>query len=144
MAFNAEFLPVELNGETYGVDTTMYRRTTVPVSRQQRDNSKEPGENTLDTTGAWVRSQTDWSYGAGQLYLDKEDSDRRRFYSSQGIDVWTKGQISLLNTTEDTASSLTLGTEDLIIKRFVTATGVEYIYLVTYIYTKVKIEYPDI
>ena len=131
MAFNAEFLPVELNGETYGVDTTMYRRTTVPVSRQQRDNSKEPGENTLDTTGAWVRSQTDWSYGAGQLYLDKEDSDRRRFYSSQGIDVWTKGQISLLNTTEDTASSLTLGTEDLIIKRFVTATGVEYIYLVS-------------
>ena len=79
MAFNPEYLPVELNGETYAIDTTMYRRTTVPVSRQQRDNSREPGENTLDTTGAWVRSQTDWSYGAGQLYLDNEDSDRRRF-----------------------------------------------------------------
>tara|TARA_B100001996_G_scaffold210661_1_gene161661 strand:+ start:213 stop:2135 length:1923 start_codon:yes stop_codon:yes gene_type:complete len=130
MAFNAEFLPVELNGQTYAVDTTMYRRTTVPVSRQQRDNSKEPGENTLDTTGAWVRSQTDWSYGAGQLYLDNEDSDRRRFYSSQGIDIWTKGQITLLNDTEDTASSLTLTTEDPIIQRFVSSSS-EYIYLVS-------------
>ena len=130
MAFNAEFLPVELNNETYAVDTTMYRRTTVPVSRQQRDNSKEPGENTLDTTGAWVRSQTDWSYGAGQLYLDNEDSDRRRFYSSQGVDIWTKGQITLLNDTEDTASSLTLTTEDLIIQRFVDS-STEYIYLVS-------------
>lgn len=130
MAFNAEFLPVELNNETYAVDTTMYRRTTVPVSRQQRDNSKEPGENTLDTTGAWVRSQTDWSYGAGQLYLDNEDSDRRRFYSSQGVDIWTKGQITLLNDTEDTASSLTLTTEDPIIQRFVDS-STEYIYLVS-------------
>lgn len=129
MAFNSELLPIELNGVSYAIDTEVYRRTTVPVSRQQRDNSKEAGENTLDTTGAWVRSQTDWSYGAGQLYLDKEDSDRRRFYSSQGVDVWTRGQITLLPTTEDAASSLTLGTEDLIVKRFVATDGTEYIYL---------------
>ena len=131
MAFNSELLPVELNGVSYAIDTEMYRRTTVPVARQQRDNSKEPGENTLDTTGAWVRSQTDWSYGAGQLYVDKEDSDRRRFYSSQGIDIWTKGQMTLLPTTEDAASSHTLGTEDLIVKRFVATDGTEYIYLVS-------------
>ena len=129
MAFNAEFLPVELNGETYAVDTMAYRRTTVPVSRQQRDNSREPGENTLDTTGAWVRSQTDWSYGAGQLYLDNEDSDRRRFYSSQGVDIWTKGQITLLTDTEDASPSTAPGTEDLILERFVDANGQEYIYL---------------
>ena len=130
MAFNAEYLPVELDGESYAIDTTMYRRTTVPVSRQQRDNSREPGENTLDTTGAWVRSQTDWSYGAGQLYLDKEDSDRRRFNASTGVDVWTKGQISLLSDTEDAAASLTLSTEDPIIRRFATSTN-EYLYLVS-------------
>ena len=61
MSFNAESLPIELNGISYLIDTADYRRTTVPVSRQQRDNSREPGENTLDTTGAWVRSQTDRS-----------------------------------------------------------------------------------
>ena len=126
MAFNSELLPIELNGVSYAVDTELYRRTTVPVSRQQRDNSREAGENTLDTTGAWVRSQTDWSYGAGQLYLDKEDSDRRRFYSSQGVDVWTRGQITLLPITEDAASSLTLGTEDLTTKRFVATDKTEY------------------
>lgn len=132
MTHNSESLPVTLNGNGYAVDTTQYRRTTVPVSRQQRDNSREPGENTLDTTGAWVRSQTDWSYGAGQLYLDYEDSDRRRFHSSKGINVWTKGQITLLPDTEDAASSLTLGTEDLIVQRFVKAAdGTEYLYLVT-------------
>ena len=59
MAFNSEYLPVELNGVSYAVDTSNYRRTTIPVARQKRDNSREPGENTLDTTGAWVRSQTD-------------------------------------------------------------------------------------
>ena len=128
MAFNPEYLPVELNGETYAIDTTMYRRTTVPVSRQQRDNSREPGENTLDTTGAWVRSQTDWSYGAGQLYLDNEDSDRRRFYSSLGVDIWTKGEITLLSDTEDTSPSTDPGTGDLILERFVEADD-EYIYL---------------
>ena len=130
MSFNAESLPVELNGISYLLDTAAYRRTTVPVSRQQRDNSKEPGENTLDTTGSWVRSQTDWSYGAGQLYLDNEDSDRRRFYSSDGIDIWTKGQVTLLPTTEPVATTGLLGTEDLIIERFVNGTdGTEYLYL---------------
>ena len=131
MSFNAESLPVELNGISYLVDTAAYRRTTVPVSRQQRDNSKEPGENTLDTTGAWVRSQTDWSYGAGQLYLDNEDSDRRRFYSSTGIDIWTRGQITLLPTAETPgalpATSFIAG--EILVDRVVqSSTGTEFLY----------------
>ena len=130
MAFNSEYLPVELNGVSYAVDTSAYRRSTIPVARQQRDNSREPGENTLDTTGAWVRSQTDWSYGAGQLYVDNEDSDRRRFFSSDGIDIWTKGEITLLPITEDAAAAETFGTEDLIVKRFVQgSSNTEYIYV---------------
>ena len=78
VSFNAESLPVELDGVAYLVDTRQYSRTTVPALREQRDTSKEPGENTLDTTGAWVRSQTDWSLGAGQEHFDLDDSDRRR------------------------------------------------------------------
>tara|TARA_R110002167_G_scaffold159144_1_gene354638 strand:+ start:915 stop:2846 length:1932 start_codon:yes stop_codon:yes gene_type:complete len=131
VSFNAESLPVELNGISYLVDTAAYRRTTVPVARQQRDNSKEPGENTLDTTGAWVRSQTDWSYGAGQLYLDNEDSDRRRFYSSTGIDIWTRGQITLLPTAETPgalpATSFIAG--EILVDRVVqSSTGTEFLY----------------
>ena len=131
VSFNAESLPVELNGISYLIDTAAYRRATVPVARQQRDNSKEPGENTLDTTGAWVRSQTDWSYGAGQLYLDNEDSDRRRFYSSTGIDIWTRGQITLLPTAETPgalpATSFIAG--EILVDRVVqSSTGTEFLY----------------
>ena len=101
------------------------------MSRQQRDNSREPGENTLDTTGAWVRSQTDWSYGAGQLYLDNEDSDRRRFYSSTGVDIWTRGQITLLPVTETPgalpATSFIAG--EILVDRVVqSSTGTEFLY----------------
>jgi hypothetical protein len=131
VSFNAESLPVELNGISYLIDTAAYRRATVPVARQQRDNSKEPGENTLDTTGAWVRSQTDWSYGAGQLYLDNEDSDRRRFYSSTGIDIWTRGQITLLPIAETPgalpATSFIAG--EILVDRVVqSSTGTEFLY----------------
>lgn len=131
MSFNAESLPVELDGVSYLVDTTQYRRTTVPVSRQQRDNSREAGENTLDTTGAWVRSQTDWSYGAGQLYLDNEDSDRKRFYSSSGIDIWTKGQITLLPITEspDGTNTPSFTTGEIFTLAVTNSSGDEYIYV---------------
>tara|TARA_R100001594_G_C4054357_1_gene265623 strand:+ start:25551 stop:27452 length:1902 start_codon:yes stop_codon:yes gene_type:complete len=101
VSFNAESLPVELDGVAYLVDARQYARTTVPALREQRDTSKEPGENTLDNTGAWVRSQTDWSLGAGQEHFDLDDSDRRRFESSSGVDPWTKGELSLLPITEE-------------------------------------------
>jgi len=104
VSYNPASLPVEIDGTQFLIDTRQYRRTTVPALREQRDTSKEPGENTLDTSGAWTRSQTDWSYGAGQTHFDLDDSDRRRFSTSSGIDPWTKGQITLLNSTEQKVS----------------------------------------
>ena len=50
MAFNSEYLPVELDNISYQVAIDQYGRTTVPALREQRDNSSEPGENSLDTT----------------------------------------------------------------------------------------------
>ncbi len=114
MAFNSEYLPVELDNISYQVAIDQYGRTTVPALREQRDNSSEPGENSLDTTGAWTRSQTDWSYGAGQTHFDLDDSDRRRFNSSSGIDPWTKGQITLLPVTE---KKLTATSSNLLLQR---------------------------
>jgi hypothetical protein len=101
MSFNSESLPVELNGVSFLVDTNNYSRTTVPALREQRDNSAEAGENSLDSSGAWQRSQTDWSHGAGQTHFDLDDSDRRMFNSSTGIDPWVKGEVTLLPITEE-------------------------------------------
>lgn len=100
MAHAAERLPVSIDGRSYLVDLANYSRTTVPTLREQRDTSAEAGEQRLNTQ-FWVRSQTDWSLGAGQEYFDNDDSDRRRFYTSSGVDPWTKGQVSLLPECED-------------------------------------------
>ena len=90
-----ERLPVTLDGEAYAVDPEGYTRTTVPVLREQFDSSAEAGEQRLNTQ-MWVRHQTDWSLGAGQEFLDNSDSDRRRFFTSAGVDVWTKGRAKML------------------------------------------------
>ena len=91
---------VAINGTEYMVDYDQYRRRTVPAQREQRDMSTDVGEHTLSTAGQWVRSQTDWSHGAGQTFYDAADSDRKRFLSSKNIDVFTKGQISLCKAIE--------------------------------------------
>jgi hypothetical protein len=91
---------VALDGRGYLVDYTGFRRRTLPAMREQRDTSTDVGENTLSNAGQWVRSQTDWSLGAGQAHYDLADSDRRRFDSSKNIDVFTKGQISLCKAIE--------------------------------------------
>ena len=76
----------------------------MPTLREQRDTSNEAGEQRLNTQ-FWARSQTDWARGAGQEYFDNDDSDRRRFNTSSGIDPWTKGQVSLLPGCEDKGNS---------------------------------------
>ena len=129
VSFNSESLPVELDGVSYLVDARQYGRTTVPALREQRDTSGEAGENALDTSGAWTRSQTDWSYGAGQTHFDLADSDRRRFNTSVGVDVWTKGEIALLPITETGANTPTFTTGDIITQRVVNAAGTEYLYV---------------
>ena len=119
----AEYLPVSIDGTSFMVDVEGYSRTTIPVLREQRDTSDEAGEQQLNTQ-MWIRSQTDWSYGAGQQYLDNADSDRRRFYTSSGIDIWTKGEVSLLPKTVDKGNT----GNDVIMKVFV-ANGTDYMYV---------------
>ena len=119
----AEYLPVSIDGTSFMVDVEGYSRTTIPVLREQRDTSDEAGEQQLNTQ-MWIRSQTDWSYGAGQPFLDNADSDRRRFYTSSGVDVWTKGEVSLLPKTVDKGNT----GNDVIMKVFV-ANDVSYMYV---------------
>ncbi|MEL0332077.1 MAG: hypothetical protein VW982_07670 [Candidatus Poseidoniales archaeon] len=119
----AEYLPVSIDGTSFMVDVEGYSRTTIPVLREQRDTSDEAGEQQLNTQ-MWIRSQTDWSYGAGQPFLDNADSDRRRFYTSSGVDVWTKGEVSLLPKTVDKGNT----GDDVIMKVFV-SNDVNYMYV---------------
>jgi hypothetical protein len=80
-------------------DEQPYRRVTAQYRKQQIDQTREPGEQTL--TGWWVRSQSSFHLGAGIKYFEpiQEESLRFQYTESKGIDVWTKGQATLLNTT---------------------------------------------
>lgn len=99
---------VALNGTPFLIDWTAdktfgyqsrYKHETLPIQRQQADNSTSPGEHTLSPDGLWRRAQESWHGGAGQSYFDRELSDPYRYRSSKGIDPWTRWQISLLNDT---------------------------------------------
>ena len=82
-------------------DEQPYRRVTAQYRKQQIDQTREPGEQTL--TGWWVRSQSSFHLGAGIKYFEpiQEESLRFQYTESKGIDIWTRGQATLLN---DTAS----------------------------------------
>jgi hypothetical protein len=83
-------------------DNNPYRRVTAQYRKQQLDTTREPGEQTL--TGWWLRSQSSFHLGAGIKYFEpaQDESLRFQFTASKGVDVFTKGQITLLNTTEST------------------------------------------
>lgn len=79
-----------------------YRRETAPYRKEQSDNSSEPGEQSL--VGWWLRSQSSFNFGAGiKFYEPAQDEKLRfRFEDSEGVDVWTAGQVSLLPAVTNT------------------------------------------
>lgn len=79
-----------------------YRRETAQYRKDQQDNSAEPGEQSL--TGWWLRSQSSFHLGAGiRFYEPAQDQTLRyRFDTSQGLDVWTPGEVSLLRDVTST------------------------------------------
>ena len=83
-------------------DTTPYRRSTARWKYERVDQAREPGEQTLDS-GLWVRSQTSFHLGEGVQFQEALEGNaeqlRFRYFTGQGIDPWTPGQISLLKDT---------------------------------------------
>ena len=77
-------------------DDNPYRRVTAQYRKQQIDQSREPGEQTL--TGWWLRSQSSFHYGQGIKFFEpiQDESLRFQYTESKGVDVWTKGQATLL------------------------------------------------
>jgi hypothetical protein len=80
-------------------DTRPYIRQTAPFRKDQFDNGTEPGEQSL--TGWWIRSQMSFHSGTGINFYDPLTNDELghyRFNDSKGVDVWTKGQVTLLKS----------------------------------------------
>ena len=77
-------------------DEQPYRRESAPSKREQIDQTTEPGEQSF--TGWWFRSQSSFHLGAGARFFEpvQDETLRYRFWDSEGVDVWTKGQVSLL------------------------------------------------
>ena len=84
-------------------DARPYTRQTAPFRKDQFDNGTEPGEQSL--TGWWIRSQASFHSGSGIKFYDPATTDENghyRFADSKGLDVWTKGQVTLLKSCTST------------------------------------------
>jgi hypothetical protein len=77
-------------------DEFPYRRQTAPYRKQQIDQSNEPGEQSLSNW--WLRSQSSFHKGSGIRFYDPTAGETvpYRFTDSRGVDVWTKGKVTLL------------------------------------------------
>ena len=83
-------------------DARPYTRQTAPFRKDQFDNGAEPGEQSL--TGWWLRSQSSFHGGEGIRFYDPSAGETvaHRFTDSKNVDVWTKGQVTLLKSVENT------------------------------------------
>jgi hypothetical protein len=102
---NAEDYDVAVGGLPFFLaptDQTPYQRETAPYRKDQFDNGSEPGEQSL--TGWWIRSQSSFHVGDGIKFYDPSagEATKYRFTDSQGVDVWTKGEVKLLKDVVDT------------------------------------------
>jgi hypothetical protein len=96
---NAEDYDVAVGGLPFFLaptDQQPYQRETAPYRKDQFDNGSEPGEQSL--TGWWIRSQSSFHVGDGINFYDPSagEASKYRFADSQGVDVWTKGEVRLL------------------------------------------------
>ncbi len=80
-------------------DAKPYIRQTAPFRKEQSDIGTEPGEQSL--TGWWLRSQSSFHNGTGIKFYDPSAGEtvNYRFADSDNVDVWTKGQVTLLKET---------------------------------------------
>lgn len=80
-------------------DENISVRQTAPFRKEQFDSTAEPGEQTL--TGWWLRSQMSFHSGSGIKFFDPATNDENghyRFTDSKGVNVWNKGEVTLLKT----------------------------------------------
>lgn len=107
--------PVSIDGRAYMLDTASgrYARTFEARLRDSVDQAEIPGETSINPQGLWRRGQTSWHFGFNQKYGDLPDSNSQQFNDSLGVDVWTEGELTLLDDTKlslsTTGTNLYLG-----------------------------------
>lgn len=113
---NGEAYDIAVNGQPFFLmtsDETPYRRETAQYRKQQIDQSNEPGEQSI--TGWWVRAQSSFHNGDGINYFDPTsgESVNYRFADSKGVNVWSKGKVTLLNdvTSQHVTTGAVVGTD---------------------------------
>lgn len=106
---------ININGLGFIVNPnpqTPYRRQTAQYRKDQQDNSIEPGEQSL--TGWWLRSQSSFHLGAGIRFYEPaqelgnaavNQTLRFQYEDSEGVNVWTNGQVTLLKKTTEILNS---------------------------------------
>ena len=92
-------------------DQHPYERATAPFRKQQFDTLRDPGEQSL--TGWWIRSQSSFHTGEGIKFFDPFanqwsttlSSNSYRVSNTLGVDIWTQGQVTLLNRLNKTQNT---------------------------------------
>ena len=83
------------------LDDQPYRRVTAQYRKQQIDQSREPGEQML--TGWCLRSQSSFHFGQGIKFFEpiQDESLRFQYTESKGVNIWEKGQATLLKDSDN-------------------------------------------
>ena len=108
-------------------DVKQYIRQSTPWKKDQFDSSQSPGEQTFSSW--WLRSQLSFHGAEGIRYLEPADDDvvMTQFAASSGVDVWERGQVTLLrdtsNVEDETGPTLVMGYQDGSTDMFVEANG---------------------
>ncbi len=94
-------------------DEHPYSRGLAPVRKEQFDNQKEPGEQSL--ANWWLRSQSTFIGGQGILYQDPDTVSQAnlqnrhsiQYGTSVGLNPWVNGKLTLLKQTTQRVADAT-------------------------------------
>ena len=86
--FNADIRIAGIDFLSAASEEYPYQRQLTRVTKEQLDVSTEPGDQSLE--GWWTISQTDWSGGSDQVYMEPASDElvKRMYYTSAGVDVF--------------------------------------------------------
>ncbi len=98
---------VQVNGRGFDTDPGQVGWQTIPVTRDSVDQGAGAGESSLSNGTIWRRDREDFVEGAGQHYGDLlgNESSRLRFWSSYGINPWTRRELTLQRATTHSLTS---------------------------------------
>lgn len=91
-------LPIVVDGYHYSINWRGFRRKVVAAMREMVDQGIEAGDYSFSNVGIFKRTGEDFVFGSGQVWWDTiEESNRRRFHTSQHVDPWERRRLTLLH-----------------------------------------------